>query len=137
MMGDENGDPVGPTGHRVADHATGEELTHTHRPGEEYDHDHDEIDPGPLEENPLWIQDHVSLVTVGVDVGSSTTNVIFSRIQLRRLGEDLSSRYFVTSRETLHQAPMSFTPYEQALRIDQVALGKIIDAAYHTAGLSP
>jgi len=45
------------------------------------------------------IQDHVSLLSVGIDIGSSGTQVIFSRINLRRMGEELSSRYFVVFRE--------------------------------------
>ncbi len=82
--------------HTVADHVLGLDLAHTH---DGYaDHDHDFPDELPLEENPICIADHVTLTTVGIDIGSSGTQVIFSRIHLRRLGEDLSSRYVVTSR---------------------------------------
>ena len=88
--------------HDLQDHAGGEALTHAHPPGMEYDHDHDDFEsPCPLEANPIWIQDHVSLTSVGIDIGSSGTQVIFSRVNLRRLGEDLSSHYFVVSRDTL------------------------------------
>src|SRR6185436_3854142 len=86
--------------HGLADHAMGEALTHKHDGN--FDHDHDEFEPAsPLEENPLWLQDHVTLTSVGIDIGSSGTQVIFSRISLRRLAEDLTSRYHVTKRETL------------------------------------
>jgi ethanolamine utilization protein EutA len=94
--------------HTLADHMYGADFNHSHD-GEHADHDHDEFEAGPLEENPIWIQDHVSLVSVGMDIGSSGTQVIFSRINLRRLGEDLSSRYFVVSRETLYQSPVSIS----------------------------
>jgi ethanolamine utilization protein EutA len=124
--------------HALQDHAYGQELTHAHSPGVEYDHDHDDFEStGPLEENAIWIQDHVSLTSVGIDIGSSGTQVLFSRVNLRRLGEDLSSHYFVVSRETLFQAPVALTPYESEQRIDQRALGAIIDAAYNTAGITP
>ena len=123
--------------HGMGDHALGQALDHAHRPGEDYDHDHDHIELGPLEDNPIWIQDHVTLVSVGIDIGSSGTQVIFSRINLRRLGEDLSSRYFVVSRQTLYQSPVALTPYQDERRIDQVALGMIIDDAYHGAGMGP
>jgi ethanolamine utilization protein EutA len=130
--------PDAATAHGLEAHALGRDATHVHRPGEEYDHDHDHFDEaGPLEENPIWIQDHVSLVSVGIDIGSSGTQVIFSRIKLRRLGEDLSSRYFVSSRETLFQSPVTLTPYMNELRIDQIALGTIIDDAYAAAGMRP
>ena len=129
--------PAGPP-HGLEDHAYGKELTHTHAPGVEYDHDHDDFEStGPLEENAIWIQDHVSLTSVGIDIGSSGTQVLFSRVNLRRLGEDLSSHYFVVSRETLYQAPVALTPYESERRIDQQALGAIIDAAYQASGIDP
>ncbi len=131
-------DPSETRAHRMADHAYGQELNHAHRPGEAADHDHDHFDEDtPIEDNPIWIQDHVSLVSVGIDIGSSGTQVIFSRINLRRLGEDLSSRYFVVSRETLSQSPVALTPYSSDERIDEHALGAIIDDAYRAAGLRP
>lgn len=130
-------DPTG-SPHELQDHAYGRELTHAHTPGVDYDHDHDDFEStGPLEENAIWIQDHVSLTSVGIDIGSSGTQVIFSRVNLRRLGEDLSSQYFVVSRETLFQSPVALTPYESAQRVDQRALGAIIDLAYNTAGIAP
>jgi ethanolamine utilization protein EutA len=106
-MADSNADDR-KAGHSVADHVLGIDLEHTH---DGYaDHDHDFPDELPLEENPIWIADHVSLMSVGIDIGSSGTQVIFSRINLRRLGEDLSSRYFVVSRETLFQSGVALTP---------------------------
>ncbi len=125
-------------GHGLTDHALGQDLLHEHAAGGAYDHDHDHYEAdGPIEDNPIWIQDHVSLVSVGIDIGSSGTQVIFSRINLRRLGEDLSSRYFVVSRETLFQSPVALTPYQDEHRIDEQALGKIIDEAYGAARLQP
>src|SRR3990170_5165680 len=55
-------------GHTLADHAYGIDLEHVHDGFA--DHDHDFPDEGPLEENPIWIQDHVSLMSVGIDIGS-------------------------------------------------------------------
>jgi ethanolamine utilization protein EutA len=131
-------DPSATPPHRLADHAYGQELDHAHRPGEIADHDHDHFESdGAIEDNPIWIQDHVSLVSVGIDIGSSGTQVIFSRINLRRLGEDLSSRYFVVSRETLSQSPVALTPYSSEERIDEHALGAIIDSAYNAAAMIP
>ena len=57
-------------------------------------------------------------MSVGIDIGSSGTQVIFSRINLRRYGEDLTSRYYVVSRETLYQSPVALTPYASEERID-------------------
>ena len=122
--------------HSLADHQYGVNLAHTH--DGDADHDHDDIgSDGPIEENPIWIQDHVSLLSVGIDIGSSGTQVIFSRVNLRRPGEELSSRYMVVSRETLFQSPVALTPYQSEERIDDAALGGIIDEAYAGARLHP
>jgi ethanolamine utilization protein EutA len=125
--------------HNLGDHQYGQEFNHVHEAGEDADHDHDDFDTveGALEDNPVWQQDHVSLVSVGIDIGSSGTQVIFSRIKLRRMGEDLSSRYFVVARETLFQSPVALTPYQSETRIDEAGLGAIIDQAYQAAGLNP
>jgi ethanolamine utilization protein EutA len=125
-------------GHSLVDHQYGQEFNHVHEEGDDADHDHDDFEmDGDLEDNPIWQQDHVSLVSVGIDIGSSGTQVIFSRIKLRRMGEDLSSRYFVVSRETLFQSPVALTPYQSETRIDEAGLGAIIDEAYQAAGLHP
>jgi ethanolamine utilization protein EutA len=85
----------------------------------------------------LWEADNVDLVSVGIDIGSSGTQVVFSRIWLRRLSDNLSSRYVVVDREQLYQSPVSLTPYAKGLSIDAHALGHIIDDAYAEAGIDP
>src|SRR6202171_1946935 len=121
--------------HGLADHQYGDALTHRH--DAQSDHDHDDFeDGGPLEENPLWIQDHVTLTSVGIDIGSSGTQVIFSKINLRRLAEELTSRYYGVSCETLFLSPVSLTPYQSDTRIDDAALKRIIDDAYNSAGIA-
>lgn len=103
----------------------------------DHDHDHDEVALHPLEDNPIWQQDNVTLHSVGIDIGSSGTQVLFSRLHLRRIGEDLSSRYIVVRRDHLYQSPVALTPYADGLEIDAEALGVIIDAAYDGARLDP
>ncbi|MDB5776841.1 MAG: ethanolamine utilization protein EutA [Herbaspirillum sp.] len=133
-----NEDSKLPGGHSVADHLYGENFNHVHEEGEDHDHDHDDFsNDGPLEDNPIWQQENVTLTSVGIDIGSSGTQVIFSRIKLRRIGEDLTSRYFVVARETLYQSPVTLTPYLSETRIDEVALSDIMDRAYSEAGLHP
>ncbi len=127
-------------GHTLADHLYGQNIVHRHDEDSDHDHDHDydfENDDVPLEDNPLWRQDFVSLMTVGIDIGSAGTQVIFSRVNLRRMGEDLTSRYYVVSRETLFQSPVALTPYQSEERIDDEKLGAIIDDAYAAANLHP
>jgi len=124
------------TEHTLTDHLYGRDIAHVHAQDSDHDHDFD-ADDGPLEDNPLWRQDNVALTTVGIDIGSSGTQVIFSRVHLRRLAEDLTSRYYVVSRETLFQSQIALTPYQSEERIDDAALGAIIDDAYGAAALAP
>jgi ethanolamine utilization protein EutA len=125
--------------HTLDDHLLGLDPMHSHDDGES-DHDHDHDDPGG-EYDPtassLWAQDNIELVSVGIDIGSAGTQVIFSRVQLRRLAAELTSRYFVVQRETVYQSPVALTPYVSDERIDDAAVGGIIDAAYEAAGLHP
>src|SRR5688572_21007142 len=112
---------------------------HSHEDGEaDHDHDHDDLggeyDPTT---SSLWAQDNITLTSVGIDIGSAGTQVVFSRVQLRRLSEDLTSRYYVVSRETLHQSPVTLTPYISEERIDEDAIGGIVDVAYNAAGIHP
>lgn len=92
---------------------------------------------GPIEEHPLWQRDNVILSSVGIDIGSAGTQILFSRVHLRRQAVDLSSRYLVVERETLFESPVSLTPYASDTLIDARALGEIVDEAYYAARLHP
>src|SRR3974390_2100596 len=81
-------DPKDKQAHTIADHCFGEYLRHVHDGDADHDHDYFETDGSP-EDNPLWQQDHVSLLSVGLDIDSAGTQVTFSRLNLRRLGEEL------------------------------------------------
>lgn len=102
------------------------------------EHDHDGPLPEEEEDHPLWKLDTITLTSVGIDVGTATSQVLFSRLVLRRLGQELSSRFVVTERKTLYLSPIQFTPYTaNRERIDDQALGRLVDAAYQNAGLAP
>jgi ethanolamine utilization protein EutA len=105
------------------------------QPDHEYVHDHDAL--SPLEDNPIWQQDNVTLRSVGIDIGSSGTQVVFSRLRLRRIGQDLTSRYVVVERTSLYRSPVRFTPYQGEQLIDAEGLGSIIDDAYAAARQHP
>src|SRR5438105_6856429 len=117
------------------------------------DHDHDDLrsvdhhgddagggsgggDDGGLDVT--WALDNVELTTVGVDVGSSTSHLLFARLHLQRLTQSLSSRFVVVQREVLHRSPILLTPYrpDDGL-IDVQALEQFVEAAYAEAGLTP
>lgn len=102
-----------------------------------HDHEHD-AGAEDEAEHPLWKLDAIALTSVGIDVGTATSQIIFSQLVLRRLGRELSSRFVVTERRILYLSPVHFTPYTPGReRIDDQALGRLVDAAYREAGLSP
>src|SRR5579864_6680953 len=111
--------------------------------GSEFEHDHDDDDhpdgawDGPLPENDFYYADNIELTTVGIDVGSSTSHLMFSRLHLQRLGQYLSSRYVVVKREMLYRSAILLTPYRADNTIDADALDTFFQAAYSEAELSP
>src|SRR5256885_17192213 len=93
-------------GHTLADHLLGQNFVHDHDGDADHDHDHFDFDPDePLEHNPIWVQDHVTLASVGIDIGSAGAQIIFFRINLRRHGEGPTPRPYRVSRATLFQSP--------------------------------
>lgn len=124
--------------HTLADHQHAAYHPHEHGPDADHTHDHDHLDyQGPIEDHPLWQRDNVILWSVGIDIGSSGTQVLFSRVHLQRQGVDLSSRYIVVSSETCYESPVRLTPYKSETLIDDRAVGEIVDDAYQAANVSP
>src|SRR6202008_650336 len=74
-------------------------------------------------------EDELCVLSVGVDIGSSTSHLVFSRIVLERL----DSRYVVTERESFYQSDILLTPYASEDEIDADALGAFIAAQYESA----
>jgi ethanolamine utilization protein EutA len=78
-------------------------------------------------------EDELCVLSVGVDIGSSTSHLVFSRIVLERL----DSRYVVTERESFYQSDILLTPYAAQDTIDAAALGAFIDRQYRDAKVDP
>ena len=78
-------------------------------------------------------EDELVVLSVGVDIGSSTSHLVFSRIVLERL----DSRYVVTIRETFYQSDILLTPYAAEEEIDAAALGAFIERQYQDAKVDP
>src|SRR5436190_21894362 len=107
-----------------------------------HDHDHDDF-PNTAHDHSAdagvpftWALDNVDLTTVGVDVGSSTSHLLFAHLHLQRLQQSLSSRFVVVEREVLHRSPILLTPYREDGLIDVEALQRFVEQAYRNAGLS-
>ncbi|MEA2982229.1 MAG: ethanolamine utilization protein EutA, partial [Alphaproteobacteria bacterium] len=78
-------------------------------------------------------EDEIVVLSVGVDIGSSTSHLVFSRIVLERL----DSRYVVTERETFYASDILLTPYSAEGTIDAEALGTFIKKEYIDAKVDP
>jgi ethanolamine utilization protein EutA len=78
-------------------------------------------------------EDEIVVLSVGVDIGSSTSHLVFSRIVLERL----DSRYVVTTREAFYQSDILLTPYAAEEEIDAAALGAFIAQQYQNANVDP
>lgn len=81
----------------------------------------------------LEFEDEIILVSVGVDIGSSTSHLVFSRLRLERL----DSRYVVAERSVVHESEVLLTPYAADLTIDADALHAFVDRQYALAGVRP
>jgi ethanolamine utilization protein EutA len=104
-----------------------------------YDHDHPDNFIIGEDEIVTEIEglEMFSLKSVGIDIGSSTSHLIFSLITLRREGASLSGKFKVTNREVLYRSPIMLTPYLSATRIDTDKVNAFIQQAYREAGLTP
>lgn len=82
------------------------------------------------------LERHV-LTSVGIDIGSSTSHVVLSRLTIRRRGSDLSTQFDVSGRETLHVSSPLLTPYAAGTRIDVAAIERFVHECYAAAGITP
>jgi ethanolamine utilization protein EutA len=78
-----------------------------------------------------------SLRSVGIDIGSSTSHLVFSHLTLRREGAALSARFAVTERSVVYRSPILLTPYASGTQIDLDRLSDFFHGAYTEAGLTP
>ncbi|HEX7298319.1 MAG TPA: ethanolamine ammonia-lyase reactivating factor EutA [Solirubrobacteraceae bacterium] len=83
-----------------------------------------------------WKLENVELVTVGIDVGSSTSHLMFARVHLQRLAQALSSRFVVVERTVLWRSPIILTPYLDDQTIDAAALDAFVHDCYREAGFA-
>jgi ethanolamine utilization protein EutA len=84
----------------------------------------------------IWSQENIEFKTVGIDIGSSTSHLLFAKVALQRQSQGLSSRFVVIGREIVWRSPILLTPFLLDGTIDARALGEFIRACYRDAGLT-
>ena len=77
-----------------------------------------------------WRMHNVQIVTVGIDIGSSTSHLMFSKIYMQLVGETPNVRAVTVAREILWQSPIWLTPYLPDNTIDIAALDEYFAQAY-------
>jgi ethanolamine utilization protein EutA len=87
-----------------------------------------------------------SLLSVGIDVGTTTTQIVFSRLNLSDVARPGQiPRMAITNREVLYRGPIVFTPLSDPAdehgagreTVDAAKLNEIIRSEYCAAGMDP
>jgi len=107
-----------------------------HEGDEPHFHEWSEAERNALAEV-IWNAENVELTTVGIDIGSSTSHLMFARVHLQRKTQLLSSEFVVVRRDILWRSPILLTPFLPDFTIDAEGLREFIGAAYAQAGVAP
>jgi len=80
-------------------------------------------------------EDEIKLLSVGIDVGSSTSHLVFSKITLTRNEKSYSRRFEVTDREVIYKSAIIDTPLidPETINVDQVV--SFFRSEYEKAGI--
>ena len=76
--------------------------------------------------------------SVGIDIGSSTSHMMFSRLVLLRRGKEFFSGYTVVEREIMYRSPVILTPFiNNNELVDAALLKDFIAQGYREAKITP
>ncbi|MBY9001032.1 MAG: ethanolamine ammonia-lyase reactivating factor EutA [Candidatus Heimdallarchaeota archaeon] len=83
------------------------------------------------------IGEYLIVLSVGIDIGSSTSHLVFSRLTLRRERSflNLSHRFFLHNREIIYEGTIIDTPLLDRYTIDIDAVVKFCEEEYKKAGI--
>lgn len=78
------------------------------------------------------------LISVGIDIGTTTTQLVLSRLTVRNSAPaSVIPHMEISEREVLYRSNIYFTPIDDHLLIDADAIAKIIEGEYKAAGMNP
>ncbi|MEG1800221.1 MAG: ethanolamine ammonia-lyase reactivating factor EutA, partial [Synergistaceae bacterium] len=76
------------------------------------------------------------LSSVGIDIGTTTTQIVFSSIEIdNKAGSFAVPKFSITGRDIVYKSKIYITPLLQNDLIDGDAIRKIIVAEYENAGM--
>lgn len=77
-------------------------------------------------------------MSVGIDLGTSTTQVILSKLRLEnRAGAFAVPRVEIVDKEVVYRSPVYFTPLVSDTRLDGGKIREIVEKEYKAAGVTP
>ncbi len=78
------------------------------------------------------------ILSVGVDIGTSTTQLVFSRLTMENCaGSHAVPRIQIVGKEVVYRSSIYLTPLRSAAEIDAEALTRLVREEYRAAGISP
>ena len=76
--------------------------------------------------------------SVGIDIGTSTTQLIFSRLVIENLaGSYAVPRISIVEKEVVYRSEIHFTPLRSTVEIDAERVKEIVREEYRKAGMKP
>ncbi len=101
--------------------------------------ENDQFDDPELEEAfQTGTGERLEFKSVGIDIGSSTSHLMFSRLVLLRRGREFFSGYTVAEREIIYRSPVILTPFiNHNTLIDAALLKDFIEQSYREAKITP
>jgi ethanolamine utilization protein EutA len=84
----------------------------------------------------LLQRETLRLLTVGIDIGSSTSHLLFARVLFRRRGSRASARFIPVERTVEWRSPIILTPFLADGTIDTERLSGFLRQCYAEAGLA-
>ena len=78
------------------------------------------------------------IFSVGIDIGTTTTQLVFSRLTLENTASLISvPRIEIIDKEVIFRSGIHFTPLRSQQEIDEDKIRILIDQEYHAAGITP
>jgi len=83
--------------------------------------------------------ENLELLSVGIDIGSSTSHLVFSRLTLNRERSFLNptNRFMLVDREIIYESEIIFTPLVDRYTIDIESIIRFCEEEYRRAGITP
>jgi ethanolamine utilization protein EutA len=127
-------------GHVHHEHVHHEHVHHEHVHDE---HVHDEHVLGELSDDErralaqaIIEQETLELRTVGIDIGSSTSHLLFARVVFQRQGRRSFDEFVAVDRTIEWRSPILLTPFLPDGSIDAARLSEFLRDCYRNAGLT-